>query len=286
MSPAVQQAGLWRPACPCDTRCLPAVSARSGLLTTCARVLAAAWVMLTAVFRPSRSARVARSLLRAFGIRWSVVGGPIAPGALVAGNHISWLDIILMMAIDPRLRLVGKHDVATWPIIGRLAKGCGTIFVDRSRPRTLPGTVAAVASALRAGHPVQVFPEGTTTCGAHPARWRPAFLQAAIDAGSPVQRFTLLYSTPAAAFIGDESLLTSLWRVLRTQNLTITVLIGQPVPPDPTLTRQALARRLSPPRRHTSAAQAAPVPALFLPALSGPPSAQAAQAPVCESLPA
>ena len=94
---------------------------------------------------------------------------------------------------------------------------------------------------------IQVFPEGTTTCGAHPVRWRPAFLQAALDAGAPVQRFTLLFSTQKAAFVADESLLTSLWRVLRLRGLSVTVLMDEAQPVG-TANRRELAARLSPKR--------------------------------------
>lgn len=242
---------LWRPACLCNKACLPETQSRVSLFTTAGRIFAAAAVLVAAMFRPSRSALTARRLLRAMGIRWSVVGAPIGRGVLLAGNHVSWLDIVLMMAIVPtdragagtsgaeggaaggaegahQLRLVGKHDVAAWPVIGRLAKASGTIFVDRSRPKSLPQTVAQVTEALRSGQSVQVFPEGTTTCGTHPVRWRPAFLQAAIDAGAPVQRFTLLFSTPAAAFVDEETLLTSLWRVVTARGLSITVLVDEP----------------------------------------------------------
>ena len=108
-------------------------------------------------------------------------------------------------------------------------------------------TVAQVADALRSGDSVQVFPEGTTTCGAHPARWRPAFLQAALDAGAPVQRFTLLFSTQRAAFVDEETLLTSLWRVLRLRGLSITVLVDE-AKPTGAANRKELAARLSPKR--------------------------------------
>jgi 1-acyl-sn-glycerol-3-phosphate acyltransferase len=105
--------------------------------------------------------------------------------------------------------------------------------------------VGQVADALRRGDAVQVFPEGTTTCGAHPVRWRPAFLQAALDAGAPVQRFTLLFSTQKAAFVSDETLLTSLWRVLRLRGLSITVLVDE-AQPVTAVNRRELAARLSP----------------------------------------
>ncbi len=210
--------------------------------------LAAAGVLVLAALRPSAAPRWARAMLRAMGVRWSVIGAPIRPGALLAGNHVSWLDIVVMMGSGNGVRMVAKKEVGDWPIIGRLAKACGTVFVDRSRPRTLPATVAAVAGGLREGVSMQVFPEGTTTCGAHPVRWRPAFLQAAIDAGAPIQRFTLLYSSASAAFVDDESLLGSLRRVLAHRNLSIVVLIDEPQPAD--TSRRALARRLSPRNRY------------------------------------
>ncbi len=278
-------ATLWRPPCPCGKACLPPAQRTVGLFTTVARLLAAASVLLAAMVRPAKAALTARRLLRAMGIRWSLVGAPIGKGVLLAGNHVSWLDIVLMMALasepddvagrpaaealsepgkrqaarrsgGPGIRLVGKHDVAAWPVIGRLAKASGTIFVDRSRPKTLPGTVSEVTAALRGGQTVQVFPEGTTTCGAHPAAWRPAFLQAAIDAGAPVQRFTLLFSTPAAAFVDDETLLHSLWRVVRARGLSITVLMDEPLPLSGS--RRSSARRLSPARVHRPNATASP----------------------------
>ncbi|HCT79770.1 MAG TPA: 1-acyl-sn-glycerol-3-phosphate acyltransferase [Micromonosporaceae bacterium] len=237
---------LWRPPCPCDVRCLHAAPAQVGAFTALGRALSAAGVLLLGTLRPAGSGRLARSLLRAMGIRWSVVGAPLRPGSLLAGNHVSWLDIVVMMAIDDRIRLVSKVEVGDWPVIGRMARASGTIFVDRSRPRSLPGTVAEVTAALRKGDLVQVFPEGTTTCGAHPARWRPAFLQAAVDAQAPVQRFTLLFSTAAAAFVEGENLLQSLRRVLRVRGLSVTVLVDEPQRAD--AGRRQLALRLSPKR--------------------------------------
>lgn len=257
---------LWRPECPCDETCLTAggPQARAHRLVRAGRWVRAAWALLMGAVAlilapdPGRASAIARSLLAAFGIRWAVIGAPIRAGALLAGNHVSWLDILVMMALEsPQqvrpLRLVAKVEVGRWPLIGSLARLCGTIFVDRARPRTLPETVAEVRSALSGGYPVQVFPEGTTTCGAHPAPWRPAFLQAALDAGAPVQRFTLLYSSATAAFVGDESLLTSIRRVVAVRNLSITVLIDEPLPVDGD--RRRLARRLSPRRSSRSPAR-------------------------------
>ena len=85
----------------------------------------------------------------------------------------------LIFQRDPFLLGAGENDED----IGALAGLSGAIFIDRSRPKALPATVAEVTAALRAGRSVAAFPEGTTFCGANQGRFRPALFQAAINSG-------------------------------------------------------------------------------------------------------
>jgi 1-acyl-sn-glycerol-3-phosphate acyltransferase len=147
-----------------------------------------------------------------------------------------------------RSRIVAKTEVRGWPVIGRIARYTGTIFVDRSRPLTLPASVAEVREALAAGDAVSVFPEGTTSCGRTVRRFRPAFLQAAVDTGAPVVPVTLRFAlagagrTSGAAFIGDDTLLDSIRRIIRLRGLRISACHGTTIYPAPGATRGALAR--------------------------------------------
>ncbi|MFC7549536.1 lysophospholipid acyltransferase family protein [Plantactinospora sp. GCM10030261] len=177
----------------------------------------------------------ARLVLRSLGIGLTV-GGVRLPRrrALLVANHISWLDVIAIMAVAPT-RMVAKSEVRRWPVLGVLAAAAGTIFVDRSRPRALPGVVAEIAAAVRAGAVVTAFPEGTTWCGvpvrsrcAGVGRFRPAVFQAAADAGAVVVPLTLTYRTTGAitaapAFLGDDTLWASLRRVLALRRLVVSV---------------------------------------------------------------
>ncbi|MFX8164583.1 lysophospholipid acyltransferase family protein, partial [Acinetobacter baumannii] len=70
--------------------------------------------------------------------------------ALLVANHISWLDIIAMLAVG-RVRIVAKKDVASWPVIGRLARLSGAVFIDQERQLTLPATVREIREALGQG---------------------------------------------------------------------------------------------------------------------------------------
>ncbi|MET8545856.1 lysophospholipid acyltransferase family protein, partial [Kitasatospora sp. NPDC004799] len=178
-------------------------------------------------------------------------GGPArgaGGGVLVVANHVSWLDIPLLAAGRPG-RSLAKTEVRRWPVLGPLVAWGGTVFLDRDRLRTLPDTVAAVAGVLRSGHPVIVFPEGSTWCGRESGRFRPALFQAAVDAGADVQPVTIRYRladgrpTSVPAFIGDEGLLTSLARVVAARGLVADVTFLPPIPPPGPQPTRAGARR-------------------------------------------
>jgi len=76
---------------------------------------------------------------------------------------------------------------------------------------------------------VVAFPEGTTWCGLAFGRFRPAMFQAAIDAGRPVQPLRLSYHhrdgsrSTAASYIGDDSLLDSLRRIVTARRTIVHV---------------------------------------------------------------
>ncbi|SCL39546.1 1-acyl-sn-glycerol-3-phosphate acyltransferases [Micromonospora rhizosphaerae] len=257
---------LWRPASGCGPDCLPvpaepAVPAlrRAGRLVAVLSMLVVGvgLAALVPVLPPrERDAAVrgwARGTLRALGVRLVIRGRLPRRRALLVANHLSWLDVLAVLAVAPA-RMLAKREVRGWPLVGLLAAAAGTVFVDRSRPRDLPATVGRVAAALRAGHPVAVFPEGTTWCGeaadCRPGRgFRPAMFQAAIDAGAPVVPLRIGYryagtdsDTTAAAFVGDETLWESVRRVLAARDLTARIAVASALHPGAGADRRPLAR--------------------------------------------
>ncbi|MFB9903207.1 lysophospholipid acyltransferase family protein [Allokutzneria oryzae] len=251
----------WMPFSPCGTWCLPVegtpLTVSPGrqalrLATLLAVVLTAPLCALgLAVLGPRGRAAVTRLWFRAvlgsLGVRLRVYRPgtltvarqqqqPRGRGVLVVSNHTSWLDIAALSALQP-VRVLAKAEVRTWPIVGALAARAGTFFVDRQRLSALPRTVADLAEALRGGVSVGVFPEGTTWCGRASGRYRPAAFQAAIDAGAPVRPVALRFvvgdqPTTAAAFLGEETLLTALLRTAALRGLVIEVSVLPLIDPD------------------------------------------------------
>ena len=79
-------------------------------------------------------------------------------------NHVSWVDILVMGSIK-ELCFIAKAEIGKWPIINRLAKLQGTVFVDRTNSRDAANQVDTIAARLLHGDVMVLFAEGTTSDG-------------------------------------------------------------------------------------------------------------------------
>ncbi|GLW71834.1 1-acyl-sn-glycerol-3-phosphate acyltransferase [Kitasatospora phosalacinea] len=241
----------WLPTAPCTPGgCVTVAGPRTGLplrvlrLAGCLLVLAvglaAVPVVRALAWLPAeRLVRWwSRLLLAVLGVRVRAVAVPgrRSGGSLLVSNHISWLDVLLVGAVRPG-RMLAKTEVGRWPVLGPLTSWGGTLFIDRERLRSLPGTVAEIAAVLRRGGRVVVFPEGSTWCGRGGGRFRPALFEAAVRADVPVQPLVLRYRTAdgrpstAPAFVGEDGLLASVWRVVSVRGLCAEVEFLPQLPP-------------------------------------------------------
>lgn len=184
------------------------------------------------------SARLARRTLAALDVRMRLTGAT-PPGdrpRLFVANHVSWLDVYTLGAWWPA-RFVAKIETASWPLAGTIARRFDALFIARDSFRDAARVKARVAAALAAGDSVVVFPEATTTDGMRLGRFHPALFQAAVEAGAVVQPVALRYRRPdgspcpAAAFVGDDTFLASLCRVLREPRVQVDVHVGPALSP-------------------------------------------------------
>ena len=175
-----------------------------------------------------------RGMLARLDIRLEVQGDAALAGPLLlVSNHISWLDITSLHAAR-FCRFVSKADVARWPLIGALASGVGTLFIQRESRRDAMRVVHHMADSLRAGHVLAVFPEGTTSDGVDLLPFHANLLQAAIAAGVPVQPVALKFvdargeRSLAPCYVGDDTLFGSVWRTVRARDITVRFVFGTP----------------------------------------------------------
>jgi 1-acyl-sn-glycerol-3-phosphate acyltransferase len=209
-----------------------------------AHVLRGLWTIRTRFHRLSPDETRAavrewsRQMLRIMGVELVVQGTPPADGPLLlVANHISWLDILVMNAAQP-VRFVSKADVKRWPVLGALVSGAGTLYIERENRRDALRVVHHMAERLLARDLLAVFPEGTTGDGQRLLPFHANLLQAAIAAQAPVLPVALRFQdalsgdrSDAPLFVGDTTLLASVWRTLAASGVQAVVRYGTPQAP-------------------------------------------------------
>jgi len=186
-----------------------------------------------------------------------VAGRPV----LIASNHISWLDIVVLASVAPMV-FVAKKEVASWPLIGAAAKVQKVVFVDRTRRQQTGATVAEIAQRLKEGHPVVLFAEGTSSDGNRVLPFRTALIGAVEAACNQaglgevmLQPMSICYTNfqgipmgrqhrPVVAWYGDLDFFPHFAQFLRQGVVDATVSFGSPVAAGAQDDRKDVARSL------------------------------------------
>lgn len=165
---------------------------------------------------------------------------------LIVANHVSWLDIFVINAQHPA-RFVAKSELGGWPIAGRLMRSAGTIFVARERRHDTRRVNHAASQALAGGDIIAVFPEGTTTDGSTLLRFHASLLQPIVESQGQLLPVAIRYRdahgvpTAAAAYVGDDSFIKTLWQICGERALSVDLMATAPIPAR-ALHRRELAR--------------------------------------------
>ena len=181
----------------------------------------------------------------AAGLRVRILGTPLRRDVLIAANHLTWLDIMVLGGATGAA-FGSRDEVARWPVVGWLAGLNDTIYVARSERREIHSQAKALREALASGRPVALFPEGTTEGGDVVLPFRPS-LFAALFPPLPnlkVQPVAVDYGTAAAeiAWVGEEPVGANAKRVLSRRGTTPVVLhFLEPVDPETAGDRKAVA---------------------------------------------
>jgi 1-acyl-sn-glycerol-3-phosphate acyltransferase len=135
-----------------------------------------------------------RSLCRILGIRVIANGRPEGEPFVVAANHVSYIDILVLGSLYPS-QFVAKQEIRSWPAFGWISRAAGTLFVNRDNPRDAVRVIRMIRSHLANGIPITLFPEGGTSSGEEVRPFLPTLLEPAASAEVPCYAASLTYET-------------------------------------------------------------------------------------------
>jgi len=195
---------------------------------------------------------------RMIGMRVTVIGEPAKAPLLLAANHTSWLDITVLGGLMKPLSFVAKLEVASWPVLGTLARLQRTIFIDRTRRSHTGVVVETVGRRVANGEVVVLFAEGTTGDGNRVLPFRSALIGAAEAAAgttvATVQPVAISYvrtqgipvgrsDRPAIAWYGDMDFVAHFRRIISRGAVDVVVRFGEPIPFGPGSDRKRVAEQ-------------------------------------------
>lgn len=132
---------------------------------------------------------VARGLCRALGISLILEGrlpstlGPF----IVAANHASFIDgLVLYVMVPEPLVFVSSIEIERQPLLGRIAKGFGCLFVERGRAERSAASVEKLVGAVKEGTRLAIFPEGSISTGSGVRVFHLGAFETATSANCPV----------------------------------------------------------------------------------------------------
>lgn len=177
----------------------------------------------------------AQSLLKQLQISYKVTNHCIDSDRIIlVGNHISFLDIIVLMAVHPKVVFLSKKEVANWPIIGTAAKKVGTLFVDRQSISSKANIRRQISTMFTQNEINQIhlagFPSGTTSLSEN-LPWKKGLFQIAHESKAIVQPFKIQYSPQReCSYVDDDALFTKLMQLFSVKHKEVHLIWGQPRP--------------------------------------------------------
>jgi 1-acyl-sn-glycerol-3-phosphate acyltransferase len=106
---------------------------------------------------------------------------------VLTSNHQSYLDSLVLIEAIPRpLTFIAKRELETVPLVGRVLRRLGTLFVERFDLRRSAVESQQLSAALERGETLAFFPEGTFRDDPGLLPFRMGAFASAARAGAPI----------------------------------------------------------------------------------------------------
>ena len=207
-------------------------------------------------FQNRLTMRLARVTLAVLGVKLVVEGAEnwrAGQNYLAVSNHLSYLDILLFASYQP-MCFVSTIEVKKTPLLGQLTDAGGCIYVERRSRDNLPKEIETIGDALRDGHNMIFFPEGTSTNGTSVLPFKRPLFAPALHAKVPllpaVVQLREINGSPVTAanrdqvcWYGDMEFAQHLFALAGLRSVTVALKLLPEIPVTDATTRENLVQR-------------------------------------------
>lgn len=145
---------------------------------------------------------------------------------VIVPNHTSLLDIPVLIASIPHIRIMYKRDLEKVPIFGWIMKNSPFIALDRDDPKRALAILQNTIESMIGGSSIVVFPEGTRASGESLGEFKRGAFYLAMKAQKPLLPVSI---------VGTHKVLPSSSIIIRPYPVTLN--ISKPIEIPDSITR-------------------------------------------------
>ncbi len=148
-------------------------------------------------------------------------------------NHVSYLDILVLLSVTP-VSFLAKDEVRKMPFIGWIAKAIGCVFVERT-DKASRQAARHTLSRISYHPPIVLYPEGQRGPGTELLPFRYGAFEIVTDVGAAFLPCAITYNhLEAAIWQRDEGIGRALQRLARYKGPVVAeITLLEPVQPTP-----------------------------------------------------
>lgn len=174
--------------------------------------------------------RIARLILFVFRVE-VICRNPIPPSenSLVIGNHVGFIDIMCLNAIQPCV-FITSLEIKRTPFLGQLSMLSACAYVDRQNRSHIQDELKDIVKTLQQGFRVVLYAEAKTSNGEQVLPFKKTLMMAAGFAKVPIRPFAFNYLTvngrpieykdrDNVCWYGDQSFFSAIWRSLQLKKI-------------------------------------------------------------------
>lgn len=169
---------------------------------------------------------------------------------LITCNHISYIDALIIQSVFPCVMITSKEIEAT-PVLGWIAKGAGSIFVERRNKTTIDIDNIEIQKTLEYGVSVVLFPEGTSSNGQNVLPFKSGLFDSVRFAQLQVLPLCLKYTQvdgkkygplnyDDVAYYSDMTFFKHLCRLMKRKKINVKLTVLEPIDAHPFENRKDL----------------------------------------------